>query len=156
MTKFKIIAGIFVIFILGLAIGAMGMRFYVKYRIDQFMGTGPPPRIHPRLMAHLDRELHLTPSQRAQVDKIAEALSRDLFAIRLKLRPEIEETIDRHLDRMSDILDTEQQKRLEEFREKMKKRVFKRRFERHHERGRSPNGPPPPQKNQTDTPWEHQ
>lgn len=144
MKNAKIIAGILMVFILGLIIGAMGMRLHVKHRFDRFLAAGSPPRIFPRLMAHLDRELKLDPAQKKAVETITADLSRELFAIRMKLKPEIERTIDAHMDKMNDILNPDQQKRLEKFREKMKKRILRPRFERHHDRDHRPHAPPPP------------
>ena len=152
MKKTKIIVGILLVFALGLLIGAMGMRLYVKHRIDQFMGSGSPRRIIPRLMADLTRELDLTPSQRDQVEEIAADLSRELYELRIRLHPEIEKTIDTHMDKISTLLTPDQQSRLMKFREKMEQRMLKKRFKKRLDRNHRdqppeippPDGAPPP------------
>ena len=59
-NKFKLISAVLLVFFLGVAIGAMGTRIYVKHKFDRIKEKGLPPELVPRLMKKLSRELLLS------------------------------------------------------------------------------------------------
>lgn len=109
--KAKIIAavGVVLVFLAGAAIGAIGMRIYVRHRIADFVGKGPPPRMVGHLMRKITAELSLSPEQEAEVRRIAESLRGELMGLREKYRPEVEAIIEKQFAAIKDCLDPAQQ-----------------------------------------------
>ncbi len=109
--KAKIIMalGVVLVFLAGAAIGAIGMRIYVRHRIADFVGKGPPPRMVGHLMRKISAELSLSPEQQAEVRRIAESLRSELMALREKYRPEVEAIIEKQFAAIKDCLDPAQQ-----------------------------------------------
>jgi len=122
MNKFKTIAGILVIFLLGAGIGALGMQIYVRRQFDQFM-KGPPAFFAPRFMDRMSRKLSLSPEQRREIETITQNLQRDLSAFRLKHDPELETLLDGYNRQIREKLSPEQQKAFDDLRERWKGRL---------------------------------
>lgn len=122
MKKAAIIGGTCLVFSLGVLMGVLGTRIYIDRHIRQLSSQELPPRIVPKIVRHLSRELDLTPEQRAQTEEITRQMTAALFQLRRSLRPELEKIIDRHHQMIRDILDTVQQEKLDRMKEKLKKR----------------------------------
>jgi len=116
MTRWKLIIGFALVFILGALAGSIGTGFYLKHRY--------PPRItDPKarkafIMEKLSKELSLTQDQKAKIGEIVgqiEEKRRDYF---IKRQVEIEKLV----DQMRKILSSDQQKKYDALREKFEKR----------------------------------
>jgi hypothetical protein len=70
MQKWKIWAGVFAVFCLGVAAGALGMQTYIKTTIvAEFQGRPRPPS-EDGILGHLDREVGLKEEQKEPIRKI--------------------------------------------------------------------------------------
>ncbi len=116
MTRWKLITGIALVFILGALAGSIGTGYYFKHRY--------PPRItDPKartafIMDKLSKELNLTQDQKAKIGEIVgqiEEKRRDYF---IKRQVEIEKLV----DQMRKELSSDQQKKYDALREKFEKR----------------------------------
>jgi len=116
MTRWKLIIGIALVFILGALAGSIGTGYYFKHRY--------PPRItDPKartafIMEKLSKELSLTQDQKVKIGEIVgqiEEKRRDYF---IKRQVEIEKLV----DQIRKELNSDQQKKYDALREKFEKR----------------------------------
>ena len=116
MTRWKLIIGIALVFILGALAGSIGAGYYFKHQ--------HPPRITDSkartafIMERLSKELNLTQDQRAKIGEIVgqiEEKRRDYF---MKGHEETERLVDQIRKELSD----DQQKKYDALREKFEKR----------------------------------
>ncbi len=118
MKNFKAIAGISVIFILGIMSGVLGTSMVVKHRIESFHGKGFPP-IRPMFMKRIGNRLDLTPSQRVEVEKIIDDLQIELKKIQQDSRPKIKAAFDTCFEQIRKHLTDAQKKNLDIIRKKL-------------------------------------
>lgn len=110
------VAVVIVAFIAGILAGVAGDRFY-------FLRHGPP---HPgrsmanRIVAHLDRELKLTPSQHEVVAMIVEKHRVRMDAIADSMRPQMEKEIQTANGEIERVLTPEQKTKFAELRMRMR------------------------------------
>jgi hypothetical protein len=96
MNKTKLSIGVFLVFLVGVLAGSLGMGMYLKHQMKRFEPGGhPPPVRHGFIMKRLSRELDLTDAQRVEIEKIVKDSEAKFFAIRKKFMPEIEEIAER-------------------------------------------------------------
>lgn len=112
MKKWKIWAGIALIFISGLLAGSAVTGLYVKHRLERIFHEGPPA-IKKVIMRKLTSELSLTKDQKAEIEKIVSETQSGLQQLRLRNQPEIEKILDRGLEQMKTKLVSEQQAKIE-------------------------------------------
>lgn len=112
MKKWKIGAGIALIFISGLIAGSAVTGLYVKHRMERIFHEGPPA-IKRIIMHKLSDELHLTGDQKSEIEKIVSETQAGLQQLRLRHQPETEEILDRGLGQIKTKLTTEQQAKIE-------------------------------------------
>ena len=130
-TKVKIVAGVLVVFLLGVITGVLGTNIYVMHGIRKFT-SGRPPEAHKNLlMRRLSRELDLTEDQKPQVEKILEEANVEIRAFLTKSRAEFEQIMQPRKAQLKEILTPTQQEKLD--------KIFARMQQRWH---RPP--PPPP------------
>ena len=123
MNKTKLSIGVFLVFLVGVFAGSLGMGMYLKHQIKKFEPGGPPPLVrHGFIMKRLSRDLDLTETQRVEIEKIVEESETKIFAIRRQYLPEIKKIADQSFALMKDKLDAEQQEKLEELHERLKNR----------------------------------
>lgn len=134
MNKLKVWIGIFLIFTLGTLTGVIGTRMYVKHRIEQFAGA-KRPRIMHLLVRRLSRELDLTETQRAKIEKIMDQTQAKLRDLRSKYKPELESIITSSMESIKAELNEAQKRKMDEIYAKLQTHW---RFRRHFHR------PPPP------------
>lgn len=130
MNRFKTFFGIFLIFACGMAVGAGGMRYYVKHQIDRFTASGPPVT---RLLIRPDivGDLGLTDAQHEKITSIQTRIEEDIQAFKQAHHPELVGIIDRGFVAINELLDADQQARFADIHNKMKHRW---------EQGRRPYG----------------
>ncbi len=123
MHKGKLIAGVILVFIVGALAGSLGTGLYIKHRILAFAPGGPKPHVRKELLTkRLARKLDLTPSQRAEIDKILDESHRRIMGVRRDYLPEIKKINDSGLARMMEKLTPEQKVKLEELRRRLEER----------------------------------
>lgn len=126
MNKTKLSIGVFLVFLVGVLAGSLGMGIYVKYQLERFgPGGPPPPPRHGVIIKRLSRELDLTQTQRTELKKILQESEAKISAIRDQFMPKIEEIADQSFAAMREKLDADQQKKLERIKEKIDNRFAK-------------------------------
>lgn len=120
MKKWRLWAGITLVFLSGLIIGAVGTGLYVKMTIAGVL-QGGPPAVKKVIVKRLDGELALTADQKAEIDKIVSEAQARLLSLRLQHQPEIEEIIESSIGRMKTKLSKEQQEKLDKLHERLRK-----------------------------------
>jgi len=114
MKKWRLIAGIVLVFVLGVLAGAGGSHFYQGYHRDQFRKDPAARRAY--IMKGLTRELRLTEKQQQELQGIIREMDekrRDLFK---KSRAEVRKIFDEGFSRVNEKLDPGQQGVLKELR----------------------------------------
>jgi hypothetical protein len=119
MNKWKAIAGILLIFILGGLVGALGTGMVVKQRIKRFADPkGPPPPIH--FLQRQLRRMSLSADQEAKIYPVLDRMHVEFLALLEKSRPEFDRLFDTHVQEIREKLDAGQQEQLDATVEKIK------------------------------------
>ena len=119
MNKWKAIAGILLIFILGGLVGALGTGMLVKQRIKRFVDPkGPPPPIH--FLQRQLRRMSLSADQEAKIGPILDRMHADFMALLEKSRPEFDRLFDTHVQEIREKLNASQQEKLDAMVQKIK------------------------------------
>jgi hypothetical protein len=114
MKNAKVILGIFLIFFLGIACGALIMHITYKSRMEAFV-SGRPGMREEILLKRLDRRLDLDDRQRAVVRTIIHETGTELKSIRKQIRPQINMVLEKGRAEVRKILRPEQQKKYDQF-----------------------------------------
>lgn len=126
MNKTKLSIGVFLVFLVGVFAGSLGMGMYLKHQMKRFEpGVPPPPERHGFIMKRLSRELDLTETQRVEIEKIVKDSEAKFFAIRNQFMPEIEEIADQSFAAIKEKLNADQQTKLERIEERIRTRHAK-------------------------------
>ena len=134
-TKIKVIAGVLVVFLLGVVIGVLGTGIFIRHGIRKF--TQREPGTHRTFfMRRLSRELKLTQAQKPDVEKIVAEADVEIHEFIQQSRFEFTEIMQRRNAQLKEILSPEQQKKLDEMLERIQKRW----------NPQPPPGAPPPPK----------
>jgi len=136
MGKWKIWAGLVVLFLSGVLIGSVATRMYVRHRISGVLAGKRPP-IRDLFLRQLTREFDLTEEQRKEIEQIANSAAEEFHTLHKKHRREAKDVLDRAVSEMKKYLSPEQQEELDRIRERM--RAWRPR-KGHHP---PPPGPPP-------------
>lgn len=119
MNKWKAIAGILLIFILGGLVGALGTGMVVKQRIKRFADPKrPPPPIH--VLQRQLRRMSLSADQETKITPILERMQAGFLALLEKSRPEFDRLFDTHVQEIREKLDASQQEQLDATVQKIK------------------------------------
>ncbi len=117
MNKIKLIAGVLVIFLTGIAAGHLGTVFYFQNKIY----TQGPPALHHLIKKKITRNLRLTNAQQIKFDKIITQAEKDFDAFRQKHHPEVELLLTDCFQKINELLTPEQQKRFEKIKTRFKR-----------------------------------
>ena len=121
MKKWKLIAGVALVFVLGLLVGALGTRYYHKDWSGRFFGE--PSARKALILKKLTRDLGLSEAQRKEVRGIIEETDKKLEAFAQERLSAVKAILDESLSRMKEKLDPEQQTRLDDLRAKQEARL---------------------------------
>jgi len=121
MKKWKLIAGVALVFVLGVLVGSLGTRFYHRDWSERFFRE--PSARKAVIQKKLTRDLGLTEAQQNEFKGIIEETDKKLEAFRLERRSAVKTILDESFSRMREKLDPEQQKKLEELRAKYEARI---------------------------------
>jgi len=126
MNKTKLSIGVFLVFLVGVLAGSLGMGMYLKHQMKRFEpGVPPPPVRHGFIMKRLSRELDLTETQRVEIEKIVKDSEAKFSAVRNQFMPKIEEIADQSFAAIKEKLNADQQKKMERIKEKIDHRFAK-------------------------------
>jgi Spy/CpxP family protein refolding chaperone len=129
MRKGKLIAGVALVFVLGVLVGSLGTRYYHRDWSERFFQE--PSAKKALILKKLTKDLGLTETQQREFRVIVEDTDKKLEAFGLERRSAVKAILDESFSRMKDKLDPEQQKKLDELRAKHEARI-KDRSRRHH------------------------
>ena len=121
MKKWKLIAGVALVFVLGVLVGSLGTRFYHRDWSERFFQE--PSARKALILKKLTKDLGLTEPQQKEVRGIVEETDKKLEAFGLERRSAVKAILDESFSRMKEKLDPEQQKRLVELRAKHEARM---------------------------------
>lgn len=142
MQKWKIWTGVFAVFCLGAAAGALSMQTYIKQSIvADFQGLPKPPN-EEGVVGHLDREVGLREEQKVEIRKIFADLFKKIEALSKEKHELIEALVAETDAAVAKQLDPVQKEKFLALVERMKKMRQKRPPPPPHFGG--PQGPPPP------------
>ena len=110
MAKVKLWLGVFLVFVLGMLVGALGSHFVIKHRIERFVKEGPP---HIVFLKKLSAELGLTPAQQLEIEKILDQGHQKFEIFREKTFPQLKAIIDNSTKQIKAKLNVEQKKKFD-------------------------------------------
>jgi hypothetical protein len=121
MKKWKPIAGVALVFVLGLLVGSIGSRYY-HWDWSGRHSEEPSAR-KALLLKRLAKDLGLTDAQQKEFRPIVEETDKRLEVFSLERRAAIKAILDETFSRMREKLDREQQKKLEELKARHEARM---------------------------------
>jgi len=125
MKKWRLIAGVALVFMLGVLAGSLGTQLYQRHWSERFWKD--PAARRDVFLQRLTRELQLTEPQQSEFKGIVEEVDQNLQALRSEKRTEIKRIIDESFARMKEKLSPDQQAKLEELRTRHEERMKDRR-----------------------------
>lgn len=126
MKKSKLIAGVALVFVLGLLVGSLGTRFYHRAWSERFFQE--PSARKAVILKKLTKDLALTEGQQNEFKVIIDEADRKLEAFRSERRSAVKTILDESFFRMREKLAPEQQKKLEKLRAKHEAHVKEKRI----------------------------
>jgi len=134
MKKWKLVAGVASVFVLGLLVGSIGTGLYIRHRFP------PPRKDHSErsafLLKRFSHELDLTEEQRKKFKLIIDQVGKKLEDHFRKNHSEVGNIIEPGFSQMREVLSPDQKEKFDE---------LKKRLDRHRRDGPrdGPPGPPP-------------
>jgi len=114
-TRVKAQLAIAIVFLLGVAAGALGLTMYTRW-IDAGRPSGWTGRFdRERYVKQMTEAVGLKPEQMGPLDAILDETREEFLALRKRLSPQIDEVRQRARDRVRGILHADQQPRFEAF-----------------------------------------
>ena len=117
MNKLKMIAGVLLILLTGIAAGHLGTVFYFQNKIV----TQGPPGLHHLIKKKITRNLRLTDAQQIKFDNIIKQTAEGFDIFRQKHHPEVELILTDCFAKINEILTPKQQKRFEKIKTRFKR-----------------------------------
>lgn len=117
----KAIAGVCVVFVLGVITGVLGTGIVVRRGIRQFVERAPDAH-RSILMRRLTRELQLTEAQRPQVEAIVQSGGQEIRALMQQSHTDFSAIMQRRTAELKALLTPEQQQQLDRMVERLQQR----------------------------------
>ena len=121
MKKWRAIASIIIVFVLGALAGALLTHKIYQHRVEGIM-KGEPRKTTEFIVRRLDRELHLDADQLKQLRAIVEETHAEMKKVRRQFRPQIEEILARSQDKIRALLRSDQLEKYEKIVAERKKK----------------------------------
>lgn len=121
MKRWKLWLGVLIIFLSGALIGVLGARLYTKHFIERAFSGGPQTK-KLMIMRKLERELSLTATQKAEIERIVTQMQSELSELRLRNKPEVEKIFREGFTAIKTKLSPDQQEKLEVVYQRARKR----------------------------------
>jgi len=112
MSRFKLWAGLIVLFGAGVLTGILGARLYIDAERMPRGDRGPAAR-HERIMKRLTQELSLTAQQQTEIDPIVTWAHVAILELRFSHQPEIEDILAKGMTDIKAKLSSAQQTELD-------------------------------------------
>jgi Spy/CpxP family protein refolding chaperone len=132
MKKWKLFAGVALVFVLGVAAGSLGTGIYHKYRFDRHKGDLSAKKAF--ILKKFSQELDLTEKQEDEFKRLIDQMGDKLEDHFRKTHSEIGKIIEPGFSQMRRTLSPDQQKKFDKLIEKF----------RRHKKSKSKFGPPRP------------
>ncbi len=120
MKRWNLVLGLSALFLSGVVIGALGTAIYFKQTMGHVFSEGQPA-VRKLIMKKLVRELDLTESQRARIEKVVGEVQVEVREFRRQHQDEIGAILDRGIAQMKPELSKDQQEKLEALYERVKR-----------------------------------
>lgn len=121
--KIKVVAGVLVVFLCGLLLGALGTSLVVARQIKKFAEGGASAR-RTWIMRRLNRQLHLTETQRQAVQQIVDRTEEEISNLLRRAMSEFAEILRRQNAEIRPLLTPEQQQKLDSMAKQTPPHVF--------------------------------
>ena len=121
MKKWKLIAGVALVFVLGLLMGSLGTRYYHRDWSGRYLQE--PSARKALILKKLNKDLGLSEAQQKEFRTIVEETDKKLEVLGLERRGAVKTILDESFARMKEKLDPEQQKKLDALRAKHEARI---------------------------------
>jgi len=112
MRGWKAVAGVLLVFLLGVAAGGIGVYRFHRHRMDRFF-RGEPGAVSGFLVQRLSRELDLDAQQKTRVEAIVRRSEEEMRTLRQQFRPQFEEILSRGRKEIRAELRPDQQQRFD-------------------------------------------
>ena len=119
--RYKLWAGLIIVFVLGVLSGSLGMGMYFKKRVEKFDKRDPSYKAN-LFTRRLSAELNLTEKQRAEIEGILEGFHMKLSDVKRNVRHEIEKLRERTSEAIRETLNDEQKNAFDELSKRLKRR----------------------------------
>ena len=120
MKKWKMIAGVLLVFVLGVLVGSLGTGFYHKSRYSHLKKDSAARKNF--ILKRFTEELDLSENQQLSFKTVIDALDLQRKAQSLKHRAEIKKIMDANYREMKKVLNSEQQHKFDALIKKIRKR----------------------------------
>lgn len=120
MKKWKLIAGVLLVFIFGVLVGSLGTGFYHQYLFDRF--SKDPAERKAFVLKKFSERLDLTESQQKAFKIIIDQVDQDRRAQQLKYRSDLYKIRNESYVQMKKILNSDQQNTFDELLKEIRKR----------------------------------
>ncbi len=124
MKKWKLVAGVASVFILGLLVGSMGAGLYMKHHFPR--PKGDPSEMRAFLLKRFSHELDLSEEQRKEFELIIDQVGERLEEHFRKTHSEVADIIEPGFSQMREVLSPDQQKKFDELVERLERHRKKR------------------------------
>jgi hypothetical protein len=122
MKRWKIIAGLLILFISGIATGVAGTIVFVERRVQHVLDGGPLA-VRAAMIDRLSAKLNLDSAQKEKMAVIVGAAHEKLMAIRKRNQPEISKIIEDASLELSPLLSPAQAAKLNTLKERLIRRM---------------------------------
>ena len=113
MKGWRAVAGVVLVFFLGVLAGGIGVYRFHRHRMDRFF-RGEPGAVSGFLVHRLARQLDLDESQRTRVEAVVRRTHEEMQALRRQLHPRLEELMEEGRREIRAGLRPDQQARFDE------------------------------------------
>lgn len=110
MKKWRIVAGVVVIFLLGSLAGSVFTRIVLRHRIEYVM-RGGPRAVSEVVVKRLTRALNLDAAQQSQLVQIVDDARKEVMEVRRQTNPQMKAVLDRAQARVDAMLRPDQREK---------------------------------------------
>ncbi len=126
MKKWKIVAGVVVVFLLGALAGGAFTRIILQSRLEHGMGGGPTKAAGEAIVKRLSKELNLDASQRSQLAQIIEDTRKEMLDLGRRTYPQVNSILNRGQTRADGVLRPGQREKFDKIVSKERARMEQR------------------------------
>jgi hypothetical protein len=112
MKGWKAVAGVVLVFFLGVLAGGFGVYRFHRHKIDRLF-RGGPEEVSEVLVRRLSRDLDLDAPQKARVEAIVRRSHEEMRALRQRFHPQFEEIFEKGRQEIRAALRPDQQRRFD-------------------------------------------